>query len=440
MKRQTYVDKEGNTINPSLENKRPLLSFFFLFGTILPVIIIILIIIAVNQNNSCLKIYNTLKTASLNYAKDSGTVPSLEGESVTIKLNELYDGDYISSTNTNNTLCSGSIKITKYKDDYLYTVDARNCGKCSVNRKYGGWSKEQTTYPSGKAIVDVIPYYNYYKREVNITNWSDYFDEDELQDEISEYGIKLPMDLDKIPEIPAEAEIVNIENETKYNYRYRDRSWKWYDIEGEYSEFSSEQPDGFANKDEDSSRYTEWSDYSLNYPAEKEYRTIQRTTGYKFYYENSKGEKIYYNSGQYTARADVNTDKYNKTESDTATLYRYRDEQWRWYNGTKRRYSSYSSSAPRNRPYKDRDTETLGNPTSWSDESKVDATNQEYRLEERKTMTRFRTQYEITSLKVLNIPLTRDKFEEKVKMSIPEFASSEDYKLEVTYKFRYRKS
>ena len=163
MKRQTYVDKEGNTINPSLENKRPLLSFFFLFGTILPVIIIILIIIAVNQNNSCLKIYNTLKTASLNYAKDSGTVPSLEGESVTIKLNELYDGDYISSTNTNNTLCSGSIKITKYKDDYLYTVDARNCGKCSVNRKYGGWSKEQTTYPSGKAIVDVIPYYNYYK-------------------------------------------------------------------------------------------------------------------------------------------------------------------------------------------------------------------------------------------------------------------------------------
>ena len=317
MKRQTYVDKEGNTINPSLENKRPLLSFFFLFGTILPVIIIILIIIAVNQNNSCLKIYNTLKTASLNYAKDSGTVPSLEGESVTIKLNELYDGNYISSTNTNNTLCSGSIKITKYKDDYLYTVDARNCGKCSVNRKYGGWSKEQTTYPSGKAIVDVIPYYNYYKREVNITNWSDYFDEDELQDEISEYGIKLPMDLDKIPEIPAEAEIVNIENETKYNYRYRDRSWKWYDIEGEYSEFSSEQPDGFANKDEDSSRYTEWSDYSLNYPAEKEYRTIQRTTGYKFYYENSKGEKIYYNSGQYTARADVNTDKYNKTESDT---------------------------------------------------------------------------------------------------------------------------
>ena len=104
------------------------------------------------------------------------------------------------------------------------------------------------------------------------------------------------------------------------------------------------------------------------------------------------------------------------------------------------KYSSYSSDAPRNRPYKDRETETLGNPTSWSAESKVDTSNQEYRLEERKIMTRFRVQYETVSLKVLSKPLTRNEFEEKVKMSIPEFASNENYKLEVTYKFKYRKS
>lgn len=440
MKRQTYVDEEGNTIDRSLENKRPLLSFFFVFGTLLPIAIIVLIVIAAVQNNSCLTIYNALKSASLNYAKDEGTVPNLEGESVTVKLNDMYDGGYISSTKTDNSMCSGSVKITKYKDDYVYTIDARNCGQCSVNLKYGSWSSEQTSYPSGKAIVDVIPYYNYYDREVSTTKWSDYFDDDELQDEVSEYGIRLPMDLEKIPEIPTEGTIINIESDSTYYYRYRDRTWKWYDIQGDYSEFSSEQPAGYANKDEGSSRYTEWSEYSLNYPAEKDYRTIQQTTGYKFYYLNDKGNKIYYNSGKYSAREDVNTDKYDKTEDDTATLYRYRDEQWRWYNGTKRKYSSQSSTAPRDKPYKDRETESLGNPTSWSPESDVNASNQEYRVEERKIMTRFRTQYEMVSLKVLDNPLTRDKFEEEVRMSIPEFASNENYKLEVTYKFRYRKS
>ena len=298
MKRQTYVDEEGNTIDRSLENKRPLLSFFFVFGTLLPIAIIVLIVIAAVQNNSCLTIYNALKSASLNYAKDEGTVPNLEGESVTVKLNDMYDGGYISSTKTDNSMCSGSVKITKYKDDYVYSIDARNCGQCSVNLKYGSWSSEQTSYPSGKAIVDVIPYYNYYDREVSTTKWSDYFDDDELQDEVSEYGIRLPMDLEKIPEIPTEGTIINIESDSTYYYRYRDRTWKWYDIQGDYSEFSSEQPAGYANKDEGSPRYTEWPEYSLNYPAEKDYRTIQQTTGYKFYYLNDKENKIYYNSGK----------------------------------------------------------------------------------------------------------------------------------------------
>ena len=33
-----------------------------------------------------------------------------------------------------------------------------------------------------------------------------------------------------------------------------------------------------------------------------------------------------------------------------------------------------------------------------------------------------------------------ENFEEKVKMSVPEIATNENYKLEVTYKFKYRKS
>ena len=440
MKRQAYVDEEGNVINQSLESKRPLLSFLFVFGTILPIIIIIIIIVIAFQNNHCLKIYDNLKSASLKYAKDQGNLPSLEGESINVRLDDLYSDEYLTSTSTDNNRCSGNIKITKYKDDYVYTIDANGCGQCSVNKKYGGWSAEQSAYPSGKAIVDVIPYYNYYEKETNHTKWTDYFDNSELSDETSKYGIKLPLDETKLPKVPSEGKISNITNETTYYYRYRNISWKWYDIEGDYSNFSSEQPSGYANKDEGSMRYTEWTDYSLNYPEEKDYRTIQNTTGYKFYYLNDSGKKIYYNSGQYSAREDVHTDKYDQTDEDTTTLYRYRDQQWRWYNGTKRKYSSLSSTAPNGRPYKDTETETLGSATAWEPVLGVYTDDQDYRIVERKIMTRFRIEYEILSLKVLNKPLNHSDFEKKIKTSILEFASNPQYELEVTYKFKYRKS
>lgn len=440
MRRKTYVDEEGNTIDQNFENKQPLLRFFFVFGTLLPIIIIVFIVMAVVQNNNCTQIYDTLKTTSLNYAKDQGTLPTIEGEYVNVRLDDLYDEEYLSSTSTNNSLCSGSVKITKYKDEYVYTIDVKNCGECSVNKKYGAWSSEQSSYPSGKAIVDVIPYYNYYDREVSTTSWSNYYDDSELSDETSEYGIRLPLDETTLPSIPKEGTITNIENDTTYYYRYRDRRWKWYDIEGDYSDFSSEQPANYANKDENTEQYTDWSEYSLNYPEEKDYRTIQSATGYKFYYLNDKNEKIYYNSGKYSARDDVNTTKYNRTEQETATLYRYRDKQWRWYNGTKRRYSTLTSSQPTGLPYKDIETETLGNPTSWDEKSHVTSENQEYRVEERKIMTRFRVEYEILSLKVLKNPLNRKDFENKVKMTVQEFYSNKNYKLEVTYKFKYRKS
>lgn len=440
MRRKTYVDEEGNTIDQNFENKKPLLRFFFVFGTLLPIVIIVFIVMAVVQNNNCTQIYDTLKTTSLNYAKDQGTLPTIEGEYVNVRLDDLYDEEYLSSTSTNNSLCSGSVKITKYKDEYVYTIDVKNCGECSVNKKYGAWSSEQSSYPSGKAIVDVIPYYNYYDREVSITSWSNYYDDSELSDETSEYGIRLPLDETTLPSIPKEGKITNIENDTIYYYRYRDRRWKWYDIEGDYSDFSSEQPANYANKDENTEQYTDWSEYSLNYPEEKDYRTIQSATGYKFYYLNDKNEKIYYNSGKYSARDDVNTTKYNRTEQETATLYRYRDKQWRWYNGTKRRYSTLTSSQPTGLPYKDIETETLGNPTYWDEKSHVTSENQEYRVEERKIMTRFRVEYEILSLKVLKNPLNRKDFENKVKMTVQEFYSNKNYKLEVTYKFKYRKS
>ena len=55
-------------------------------------------------------------------------------------------------------------------------------------------------------------------------------------------------------------------------------------------------------------------------------------------------------------------------------------------------------------------------------------------------MTRFRKQYEIFSLLVLKKPLEKEAFEEEEGTSILEFSSRDDKKLDVTYKFRYKKS
>ena len=312
--------------------------------------------------------------------------------------------------------------------------------KVFTDKKYKNWSNLINYYPKNKAIVEVIPYYNYYDRELNTTKWSYYYGDEELSDEVSKYGIKLPLDEGKIPAIPKEAIETNIESDNAYYYRYRDRMWKWYDIEGNYSNFSSERPEGFAEKDEDSEKYTEWSEYSLDYPQEKSYREIQQTTGYKFYYENKKGKKIYYNSGKYTAREEVNTEKYNKYDEGSAELYRFRDKQWRWYNGEQRSYSGYLSEPHDYAPIKDKDTEILESPTNWSAERYTDETTVDYRIEEKKLMTRFRRQYEILSLPVLKKPLTKEKFEQKVKTNLKDFSSREDKKLEVSYKFRYKKS
>ena len=437
MKRMKYVDSSGNEINQALENRRPLLNFFFVFGTIIPIIIFGIIIFKIFQNKKCIDIYDQIKKSSLSYISDQGIEPEVEGEDVLISIGDLYQGQYLKSSNTNNILCSGTVKVTKYKSEYVYTIDTKNCGSCSVNKKYSSWSNEINNYPKNKAIVDVIPYYNYYDRDISTTKWSDYYDLEELSEKKSEYGINLPIDLESLPEIPKEANIINIEEDTTYYYRYSNKSWQWYDIVGNYSDFSSEKPNGFEKKDENVMIYTNWSEYSLNYPEEKSYREISKTTGYKFYYINKSNKKIYFNNGKYTPVEDVNTDKYNEREEENITLYRYRDKKWRWYNGQRRNYSGFHSTAPSYRPYKDVETEILNNPSNWSIDRKEST---EYLVEESKQVKRFRIEYETLSLLVLNKALNKKDFENKENTTIQEFFDREDKKLEVTYKFKYRKS
>ena len=439
MKRMTYVDKNGNQVDQSFENRKPLLKFFFIFGTVLPLILIIMIIITIFQNNHCKGVYEEIKKSSLLYAQNELDMPDVEGDSVIVSIGTLYSNQYLKSTNTNNMLCSGTVKITKYKDEYIYTLDVKNCNSCTTDKRFGNWSSLQTKYPKGKTVIDVIPYYNYYEREMNTTKWSKYFDQDEISDEVSKYGINLPNDMTEIPEIPSESNIYTYEKEDTEYYRYRDISWKWYDIEGSYSEFSSEKPSGFENKDESTEKYSKWSNYSLDYPEEKSYRSIESTQGYKYYYLDKNNKKVYFNNGKYTPRDEVDTKKYNQFDSETATLYHYRDKQWRWYNGQKRKYSNFSSSAQEGKPYKDTQLESESNWSSWSETSHMNEITKSYRTEENKTMTRFRIKYETLSLKILENPLEKNEFESEINESIKTFNEREDVKLETTYKFKYRK-
>lgn len=437
MKRNTYVDNQGNPIDHSFESKKTILNIFFLIGTIVPIILIGVIIFIAFGNSKCNNMYTEIKRTAFNYLKEEGKLPDVEGEDVTVSLGKLYNEKYLSTVKTDNMTCSGNVKVTRYRSDYVYTMNLTNCNSCTTSKRYGGWSDELSYMPN-KPIIDVVPYYNYYERQVVTTDWSDYYDKEELSKEESKYGVKLPVDETRLPAVPEEGNIVEAQKEEIYYYRYKDKKWKWYDIVGNYSDYSSEQPSGFANKDESTRIYTEWSEYSLTYPEKKEYREISEVYGYQFYYEKD-GKKIYANNKNYTAPDDVDQEKYNMREDKSVPMYRYRDSEWRWYNGEKRQYSGYSSQKPSYYNYRDEETMMETDYSSWDAESTLNNVNQSYRIEEKKIMTRFRYVYEILSDPVFEKPLTKSQFVDRVDMIVPDFVTLDEYKVDVSYKFKYRK-
>ena len=438
MRRNRYVDENGNPINYGFEGKKPLLNFFFIFSVIIPLILIGLIIYTVVNNNYCHNIYDDIKAASYKYLKDNKKLPKNDGDHAIVQIKDLYEHSYITDGETAEKTCTGQIKLTKYEDDYIYTVDINNCDKCSVSKRYKEWSSETSYYDSGKTIVDVVPYYNIYDRQIGVTEWSNYYDEDELAKKVSKYGVRLPKDKTEMPEEPEGSEIIEVQKEDKTFYSYSDKSWKWYDIIGDYSGFYSEQPSGYAYKDEDTEKYTEYTSYSLNYPEEHDYRDIKRETGYKFYYVDENGEKVYANNGKYTVQEDVDLDVYTERDEDTAPMYSYRDTVWRWYNGEKRSYSSFRKTQPEEQPYRDEELYSLDSYSSWEETSSLTPTNESYRVEKTKVMTRYRYVYEILSLKILDKELTKKDFVDKTNMTLEQVRNNETYKLDVSYKFKYR--
>lgn len=438
MRRNKYVDENGNPINYGFESKKPLLNLFFVFSVVIPIVLIGVIIYTVVNTNYCHNIYDDIKKASFKYLKDNKNLPENEGDHKVVQIKDLYEHSYITDGKTANKTCTGTIKVTKYEDEYLYTLDVNNCDKCSVSRRYKSYGEESDYLDRTKTIVDVTPYYNLYDRQIGVTEWSDYYDAEELAKKASKYGVRLPKDKSEMPEEPSGSAIVEAQKEEKTFYSYSDKSWKWYDIVGDYSGFASEQPSGYAYRDDDTRKYTEYTDYSLNYPEEHEYRDIRQKTGYKFYYIDENGKKIYANNGKYTVEDEVDLNIYTERDDESATMYSYRDEVWRWYNGEKRSYSSFRRTGTDDYPYRDDELYSLDSYSSWDEESNLTPENASYRVEKTKIMTRFRYVYEILSLKILDKDLPKKEFEKQTNMTLKQIRENENYKLEVNYKFRYR--
>ena len=438
MKRPAYVDSKGNKISTD-DSLKLRMNIGLFVGTIIPVVLLGFIGYQMFSNVNCNKTYDKIKAASKEYLSSKNKLPSFEGESEDVNVTELYEKRYLSNSETNNTECSGKVKVTKYKKDYIYTLNLTSCKSCTTSKKYGGWSGEQSSYPNGKAIVDVIPYYNYYEREVGATDWSRYFDDEELTSKIDEtYKTRVPQN-NQLPEVPSDVEIIGLQTEQRTLYSYQDKLWRWYDIPGKYSGFYSEQPKGYDKKDTNTEKYSEWSAYSYTKPEEKEYRTIQRKIAYKYYYLDENNKKVYYNNGKYSVDAD--TKKYPYMDEDTTTMFRYRDKVWRWYNGQQRRYSQAKATPPSSEyKYKDEEFYSLGSASSWLEESTINVNNMEYRVETTKVQTRFSIKYVVSSLPIFEKPVDRDTFLKKIDTDIPKFARNDNVKVEVSYKFKYRKS
>jgi len=438
MKRPTYVDSQGNKVSDdeSLKLKN---NIYIIIGIVVPIIIFGLIGYQVFLNVSCNDVYDKLKTATKEYLESKNGMPGFEGESETVSTSDLYEKRYLNIYETGNEECTGNVKVTKVDDEYVYTLNLTNCKSCTTSKKYGNWSSLKNSYPSGKSIVDVFPYYNYYEVELGLTDWSDYYDEDELTTTIDKtFNTRIPVN-DELPTVPSDVNVVGLNTDQRTLYSYQDKTWKWYDIIGDYSDFSSEKPSSYSKKDESTTKYTEWSEYSYNAPEEKNYRTIEKKTAYKYYYLDEENKKVYYNNGKYAVEADK--EKYPYIDEETINMFRYRDKVWRWYNGTKRSYSNYTNNPDSRYVYKDEELYNLGSNSNWKETSSLTNENKSYRVETTKVQTRFQIKYEVSSLPMFDVPVDKETFLKRTGVeTIPKFAKEDGIRVEVTYKYKYRKS
>ena len=352
--------------------------------------------------------------------------------SVTVEMSDLIAGDFLEETEVSmkSNTCGGSIKLTKMGEEYLGTPYLNDCDYCSTG---DDWSDEQDNVPSKNKVVDVVAYYNYVTKETNYTEWTNYYTPEQLEKEPF-----LEVTDDRFnANIPKDAKNIEIETDTQNYYRYRDLRYKYYRVNNNnYSDFSSEQPEGYANKDTNTARETEWSEWSLTAPDKKDYRTIDEDTGYRWYYMDGK-TKVYWNNGAYYPEQP--DEQYTEREKEGVDVFRYKDTQWRWYNGERRQYSSWYATMPNGYYYRDDELSQYGSWSSWSTTSRVDASNESYREEEIEVRSRYRLKYDMYSFHVLSDFVKAEEFESASGKTIQEVLDDPTLELIVEYKYIYQK-
>lgn len=394
---------------------------------LLAIIILGILLFSTISNGKKKRVCNDLRqdiiTSMDKYVNDNNLLPNLNGTSITVEIDKLDD-----KFTLKDSIINGTVTYTKYNDEYIKTVEIKNANYCTTN-KFG---RETDKYNS-KNNVKVNVYFNYYTVESYNSKWSNYMPSEQISSEQTN-GIELPLDIKKLPVIPSNAIVTEYVKEDKTYYSYRDKKWNWYKNDIVYSDYSSTKPAGFTTKDKDTLKYTEQSEWSLNYPEEYEYRHIKSQTGYQWYYKDGK-ETIYWENGKYSIESPGS--EYKKDTKKSAKMYSYYDETWRWYNGdTRRVYSSLNSTKPNGYNYKDASTLTYTKWSNFKDTSSINEKNISYREERTDIYSRYLIKYDVYSYAIFDKPVTLDELEEKIGKSYEEIVNDKTIKLDIIFKFQ----
>ena len=427
----------NSTIKKRSNNLKKDYTPVIILSVLILVVIIIFIIVTTVKNNNCLDIEERVMDAAFEYADKNNMLPTLDGKSVTINISKIPDLDLEFKGNT----CTGNVIITQAEGQYIKTFDIKNCSYCTTKKRYR-WSSVTEKYPEGKSLVDVEVVFNYYEITKNYTAWTNWIESKYINPEKSEWDVNLPLDEFKWPRIPEPGELISYETEKKTYYSYRDQKWKFYkNYNPDYSDFSSTQPEGYSKKDTRTAIESDPSEWSTNYPEVYDYRKIQSTTAYRWYYYDKDKNKVYYNDGNYSPKIEDEEDaaKYTEKEKETVTMYRYVDTLWRWYNGVERVYSSPMSTATKTYPYKDEALISFSSWTSWKETSSLTAENASYRQEKTDIHQRYRAYFLLHSNEIFEEYLNREEFEEKIGKTVEEMEKDESVKVLIKYNYRYGK-
>lgn len=432
-----YVDEKGDLIKPK-DNKRILIFVGIIIGIILLLTIIILVANNTAKIKACNNLEDLIENAALDYAKDNEKLPTLVTGPITFTKEELVENGYLNSEEfkVKDTYCNGGVKLTNVDGKPFATVTLTDCNICSSDKRYGdSWSEETDKFNSKKRAVDVIVYYNYVEKKTHVTAWTNY-----LTPQVLETRPIVAFNDNRLDVIPNDAKNIELESEDLTYYKSRKKTWKFYKNNiGGYSALSSEQPAGYSMKDNATMIETEYSDWSLTAPEVKDYRSIQEQTGYRWYLEDGK-EKIYWNSGAYWPENPDQEDKtYIKEKKDPATVWRYKDRKWRWYNGNSRGYSGYLSNPNKYYPYKDTEIVRYTSFSSFKPESLLNDSNRHYLDEVSEVRTRFRVKYDLYSFNKLENSVLLEDFESASKSTVADIELSDNKDIVVTYKYIYRK-